>query len=94
MRKSKFINSSHHLIGSYLKKKREEAGLTQVEIAKVLNCKPQYVCNWERGATTPPWDYLRTIIRLYKIDQTEIIDFLMDIQYKELMVNLGLKKSI
>ena len=93
MKKSKYFQDSHKIIGSYLKEKREEAGLSQVFVASELGCKPQYICNWERGATTPPWDYMRVIVKLYKMSPKELYDFLLEIQTKELRKNLGLTKQ-
>lgn len=41
------------LTGARLRQAREEAGLTQEQLAAVLNVGARTVGNWERGATMP-----------------------------------------
>lgn len=83
-------------IGRYLKDKRMDKGLSQIEVAKVLSCKSQFISNWERGLCTPPWEYLKTIVRLYQVPERDIMDFLLTEQEKMIRKNLGfkVKKSV
>ncbi len=86
MVKKNFVNT-----GRYLKERRMKAGLKQVDVANKLKCKSQFICNWERGASTPPWRLLKTLIKLYGISEKEIVDFLMK-EYEALLRNkLGFK---
>lgn len=87
MIKENFVN-----IGKYLKDKRVKSGLKQVEVAHSLKCKSQFVCNWERGASIPPWRLMKSLVKLYRISENEFVPFMLK-EY-ELMVKteLGIKK--
>jgi len=78
-------------IGEYLKEKRIKKGLSQIDVAKVLDCKSQFISNWERGLCTPPWDYLKTIVRMYGISEKEIMEFLIKEHERMVRKNLGFK---
>lgn len=88
MVKKSFVNT-----GVYLKEKRIKAGLKQVDVANKLKCKSQFICNWERGASTPPWRLLKTLIKIYDISENEIVNFLLK-EYELLVrTKLGLKNK-
>ncbi len=78
-------------IGQYLKDKRVRKNLSQIDVAKVLSCKSQFISNWERGLCSPPWNYMKTIVRLYSISEKEIVGFLMAEQEKMIRRSLGFK---
>jgi transcriptional regulator with XRE-family HTH domain len=65
--------------GAYLKKKRLEAGLTQIDVAKILGYTPQFVTNWENGRSNPPARVLATLVRVLKIEEEEFLNVLSDI---------------
>lgn len=88
MNKDNFVN-----IGKFLKDKRTKAGLKQVEVAEALKCKSQFVCNWERGASTPPWRLTKNLIKLYKINENEFLNFMMKEYEQMIKSELGLKKK-
>ena len=72
-------------LGSYLKDKRIEADLTQLEVAKKLGySSPQFISNFERGLCSPPLKQLKKITKLYDINPTDIIDLMMDDQLSRL----------
>ena len=48
-------------IGRRIKIARENAGLTQEDLAKVIGCTPQHVSAMERGLKTPRLDTFITI---------------------------------
>jgi transcriptional regulator with XRE-family HTH domain len=53
-------------IGKLLKQKREEAKLTQRDVAEVLDyTSSQFVSNWERGIVLPPMTTLPVLKTLY-----------------------------
>ncbi|HRO66085.1 MAG TPA: helix-turn-helix transcriptional regulator [Pseudobdellovibrionaceae bacterium] len=64
-------------LGAYLREKREKKGLTQTEVASSLKVRPQFVSNWERGLSSPPWRLLKKIVTLYGIPKNEIIRVLV-----------------
>ena len=71
------------VIGEWLRQKREAAELTQLCVAKFAGYEvPQFVSNMERGITLPPIEFLKLIIKLYKISAAEIIE-VMGTTYRE-----------
>jgi transcriptional regulator with XRE-family HTH domain len=72
---------SSKILGNYLKNKRIEAGLNQNEVAKALGYKTaQFVSNWERGLCSPPAEKFYEIIKLYKLNKNEFVEFLLDLE--------------
>lgn len=51
-------------IGQLIKRNRFDRAITGVELAKKLGCSPQFICNWERGASNPPLNMLKKICLL------------------------------
>lgn len=64
-------------IGEYLREKRVSRGLSQTQVAKALDVKPQFVSNWERGMSAPPMYMLRVVIRMYDISEREMKSFML-----------------
>ena len=60
------------MISANLKELREEAELTQSEVAKELNISAQSVSKWERGEALPSIEFLPKLAELY---DCEINDF-------------------
>lgn len=80
-------------IGSFLREKREERGLSQTEVAEALGMKPQFVSNWERGMSSPPLRLLRLVMKIYGIPDQQLVDFVLKQQEDFLRQQLGLKKK-
>lgn len=59
--------------GSFLKAKRNEAGLTQTQLSEKLNVHAQYVSNWERGLCPPPSAKYKKLVKILKIDLNELL---------------------
>lgn len=82
-------------LAEFLRKKREESGLTQKEISDSLGyTSPQFVSNWERGVSSPPLNCLAKLVELYKMNPKEIIDIMMKEQEALLKSTLLRKKKI
>jgi transcriptional regulator with XRE-family HTH domain len=65
-------------LSDYLRQKRVDSGLSQLDVAKVLGySSPQFVSNWERGLVSPPLETIAVLIELYKIQPTEVVDKIM-----------------
>lgn len=80
-------------LSDYLRQKRLDSGLSQLDVAKVLGySSPQFVSNWERGLVSPPLETIAVLIDLYKIPSTEVIDRIMNETQDYLESQLGRKK--
>lgn len=67
----------HRIVGRFLKESREDAGLTQQEVATRLSYStPQYISNWERGVSLPPLDQLPRLSRMFSVPPGRIIEVL------------------
>lgn len=62
-------------IGIRLKKAREDAGLTQLELAKKLDISVNYVSMIERGEVNFSFDKIYKIIKILKIKSSNILSF-------------------
>ncbi|MES2857253.1 MAG: helix-turn-helix transcriptional regulator [Bdellovibrionota bacterium] len=66
-------------LNDYLRTKRVDSGLSQLDVAKVLGySSPQFVSNWERGLVSPPLETIAVLIELYKIPSNEVINRILD----------------
>lgn len=66
-------------LNQYIKQRRIELGLTQVELAKKLGMKTnQQLCNFERGACAFPKNKLKKLRKVLRIDKAEMILRLLD----------------
>ncbi|MES2963227.1 MAG: helix-turn-helix transcriptional regulator [Bdellovibrionota bacterium] len=66
-------------LNDYLRQKRLDSGLSQLDVAKVLGySSPQFVSNWERGLVSPPLETIAILIELYKIPSNEVINKILD----------------
>jgi transcriptional regulator with XRE-family HTH domain len=66
-------------LAKFLKTKRQEAGLSQLEVAKKLNySSAQFISNWERGVSCPPLDKLHLLTNMYRVTKKEIIEIMLD----------------
>lgn len=64
-------------LGTYLKKKRELADVSQTELAKKLGyTSPQFVSNWERGLAAPPPEKMKVLVKTLRIPERELIEML------------------
>lgn len=64
--------------GQLIRKTRFEKGISQVQIAKKLNCTSQFVANWERGASAPPLKYIKPICKFVGIGINDMKAALME----------------
>ena len=61
-------------IGNFLKKLRNEKGLTQEQLAEKLNTSSRAVSRWETGRNMPDLAMLITVSDFYGVDIKELID--------------------
>ena len=60
-------------IGNFLKKLRKEKGITQEQLAEILNVSGRTVSRWETGNNMPDISILVDIVDYYDISIPEII---------------------
>lgn len=61
-------------IGIFLKQLRNEKGLTQGQLAEMLDVSNRSVSRWETGSTLPDISILIELAEFYEVDFKEIID--------------------
>ena len=80
----KKLASTASFVSRYFRECRISAGVTQIHLAKVLGCKPQFVANWERGACKPPLHMFPNIVTALKIPKSEVINALVKEEARQL----------
>lgn len=60
-------------IGKKLKELRKEAGLTQKQLARLLNKSETGYASWEQGLSEPSINDLRALCKIYNISADELI---------------------
>lgn len=69
----------------FLKKKRNDAGLSQKELAKKLGyTTAQFVSNWERSISRPPIDSVPKLAELLGVQPWEIYQKCYDLDCEHL----------
>jgi transcriptional regulator with XRE-family HTH domain len=77
--------SRHINPGEFLRRARENAGLTQEDVARKLSYKTsQFVSNWERGVVMPPLTHVRKLARILGLRPKDIVDIIYDLKEREL----------
>jgi transcriptional regulator with XRE-family HTH domain len=72
-------SETHFKLSEFLKKQRNQAGLSQKEVADCLGYStPQFISNWERGLSSPPMKALRTLADLYRIRPEELYELMVE----------------
>ena len=66
-----------------LKQKRKELGLTQQDVAKILNVSRQSVNYWENNMMSPVGSDMWRIILLYNMNEKEVYEWIRQISTLE-----------
>ncbi len=85
----KFIRKGDLVFGRCLRKLREDAGETQVELARKLSVVPASISHWENGASNPSIEYIRRICTHYDVTPEQLLD-IENIENKQLHTTSGL----
>ncbi len=72
-------------INEIIRKKRKEQGLTQEQLADLLNITAPAVNKWENGFSYPDITTLPTLARLLKTDLNELLSFNEDLTDEEIV---------
>jgi transcriptional regulator with XRE-family HTH domain len=69
---------------SWLREKRVEAGLSQLQVAEKLGYTTcQFISNFERGKSMPAAESLKELAKLYKLNQDEFLKSFVDSQLEK-----------
>ena len=61
-------------MGKFIRKMREQAGMSQKELGEYLSVTDKAVSKWERGLACPDIETLKSIALLFNHTISEIID--------------------
>ncbi|MFS4457901.1 helix-turn-helix domain-containing protein [Bdellovibrio sp. HCB2-146] len=90
--KKKNKNKNKNKLGTFLKVKRIEAGLTQLDISRALDyTSPQFISNWERGTSHPPIRLLVELCKMLKVNQDELFDLVLEVTIEDVTNDLKRK---
>lgn len=76
-------------MGTVLREKRKELGLTQEQVANALGVTTPAVNKWERGVTCPDLALLPAVARLLKTDPNTLMEFREKLSTKEIYLFLN-----
>jgi transcriptional regulator with XRE-family HTH domain len=67
--------------GKYLRQKREDAGLSQGDVAKAAGLtSPQFISNIERGIALPSPHLMGVMVAKYKFDSEEFLELIAELK--------------
>ncbi len=61
-------------IGMRIRKYREKSGLSQKELAQLINVSNSRISNWEQGINRPDADILADLCRALNVSPSELLD--------------------
>ncbi len=61
-------------IGMRIRKYREKSGLSQKELAELINVSNSRISNWEQGINRPDADILADLCRALNVSPSELLD--------------------
>jgi|GEM_PF-475226 len=83
MKKSTARSAQSEMLGSFLKARRERAGLTQKQVSDELGyTTAQFVSSWERGEREPPMHAIWRLASIYNISAEKIFDVMLEYRHK------------
>lgn len=80
------------LLANFLRTHRENSGFSQADVAQKLGyTTPQFISNWERGISAPPFNALKKLAVLYKIDADELFNVMLENKLEEVTTDMKKK---
>lgn len=77
------MKKTFYEFGGYLKEKRELASLSLREVSIELGySSTQFISNFENGTALPPLNKLKILVKLYKIQKSEVFHLTYSIKKK------------
>ena len=83
-----FVKRDHKKFGKFLKAQRISLKISQTDAAKVAGCHAQFISNIERGLCAPPFELLKVLIGLYKLNPNSIVQRILSDEKDFLKKNL------
>lgn len=78
------MKTDTNVLASFLRTHREQSGISQAEVAKKLGYStPQFISNWERGLSAPPFNAFKKLATIYKVDADELFQVLLETKLDE-----------
>lgn len=72
------------LFGQYLRSKRQQVGLSQLDVSKKLGyTSSQFVSNWERGVSAPPLSIYHQLADLYQLGLEDLFEQSLEAKVRE-----------
>ena len=68
------MNYMKYEIGSRIKKYRKSLGLSQKELAQIIDVSTSRISNWEQGTSRPDVDMLAAICKALRVSANELLD--------------------
>ncbi len=65
-------------IGSRIRKYREERGLSQKQLAQLINVSNSRISNWEQGINRPDADIIADICRALNVSPSELMGIYLE----------------
>lgn len=80
-------------LGQLIRKSRETVGLSQNDVAKVLNVRtPQSVSNIERGVSPLPAGKIKALANLIQLPPTQLVDVIVKEKRAKLLKAAGVRR--
>ncbi len=73
------MKSEEILFGDYVKKKREEMGISLRGLAEKIQISPAYLCDIEKGNRQPPAKFLKTLAEVLGIREDDELNAFYDL---------------
>lgn len=67
------MKAEREKIGHFLRGRREQMGLTEIQLAKMLEKKEETVKAWEKGEKMPERGILESLARCLQVEMADII---------------------
>ncbi len=78
--------------GENLKRLRQEANLSQKQVADYLNVKIYTISDWERGRAEPSLDAFQKLCVLFDVASDEVLEIDNIEQREKLKIEMNIKK--
>ncbi|MGZ3650969.1 MAG: helix-turn-helix domain-containing protein [Bdellovibrionota bacterium] len=87
------LERNYERVGKHLREMRKKAGLTQRQVSDALGySSSQFISNFECGIAVPPLRKLKTMVDLYNMDVSELLDIILREDRKVMLKTLSQRR--